>query len=67
LGWSGGIDLELGRVLLLNVPGLIHSGVNLDRLILGIDMGGVGTGFTFSVLIHYSHILTNYPPHIQRG
>jgi hypothetical protein len=33
LGWSGGIELALGSVLLLKVSGLILSGANLGGLI----------------------------------
>jgi len=33
LGWSSGIDLELGSVLLLKVSDLIPSGVNMSELI----------------------------------
>jgi len=33
LGWPSDIGLELESVLLLNVSGLIPSGVNLDGLI----------------------------------
>ena len=34
---------------------------------LGMQWGGVGTGFTFPIPIPYSCILTRYPTHIQRG